>query len=42
MLNWELLKNPLNWLIVIFMLMIAGMGATLICNHFGGSAIKSE
>lgn len=42
MVNFELLKNPLNWLIVILMLTIAGMAATLVCNHFGGNATQSE
>ncbi|AAR99753.1 vertex membrane protein [Enterobacteria phage PRDscarlet] len=42
MVNWELLKNPINWLIVILMLTIAGMAATLVCNHFGKNAVTSE
>lgn len=34
MLNFELLKNPLNWIIVILMLFIAGMFGTFLCSYF--------
>lgn len=34
MLNIELLKNPLNWLIVILMLLIAGLFGTFLCSYF--------
>lgn len=38
--NWPLIKNPLNWLIVLLMLVIAGMAGhyavTLFQLHFGG------
>ncbi len=34
MLNIELLKNPLNWIIVILMLFIAGMFGTFLCSYF--------
>lgn len=43
--NWPLLKNPLNWLIVILMLVIAGMaghyGLVLFQSHFGSGAESS-
>lgn len=35
MLNWGLLKNPLNWVVVILMLVIAGMAGHLILSYFG-------
>lgn len=28
--NWELVKNPLNWAIVVLMLVIAGFGLHLL------------
>lgn len=37
--NWPLMKNPINWLIVLLMLVIAGMaghyGLALFQMHFG-------
>lgn len=35
MLNWELLKHPLNWLIVLLMLTIAGIAGHIVLTHFG-------
>ena len=35
--NWELLKEPLNWIIVILMLMIGVFGLNLIMNPNGNS-----
>lgn len=35
MVNWELLKHPLNWLIVILMLVIAGAAGHLLLTHIG-------
>ena len=35
MLNWNLLKNPLNWLTVILMIMIAAMFGHLTLSYFG-------
>lgn len=36
MLNWSLLKNPLNWFVVWTMLLIAGYTAHLILSHYQG------
>jgi hypothetical protein len=33
-LNWELLRHPLNWLIVGFMLLIAGAAGHLLLAKF--------
>jgi hypothetical protein len=33
--NWELLRHPLNWLIVILMLAIAGFAGHLLLSHLG-------
>lgn len=35
MLNYEILKHPLNWLIVLLMLTIAAIGGHLLLTHFG-------
>ncbi len=35
MLNWGLLKNPLNWFIVGFMLLIAAIGGHLTMSLLG-------
>lgn len=35
MLNWALLKNPLNWLVVILMLIIAGFVVDIFVTHLG-------
>jgi hypothetical protein len=34
-LNWELMKHPLNWVIVILMLTIAGIAGHLVLTRFG-------
>lgn len=33
MLNFELLKNPLNWIIVILMIFIAGMAGAFLTKQ---------
>jgi hypothetical protein len=35
MLNWPLMKNPMNWVIVILMLIIAAMFGHLLLSYFG-------
>lgn len=34
LLNWELIANPLNWVIVVLMVLIAGTAVHLVTNHF--------
>lgn len=34
-LNWKLAAHPMNWLVVIFMLIIAGMAGHLLLQYFG-------
>lgn len=34
--NWKLLLNPANWLVVFLMLAIAAIGFTLIYNQLEG------
>jgi hypothetical protein len=36
LINWEILKNPLNWAIVALMLAIAVFGLNLVMNSGGG------
>jgi hypothetical protein len=33
--NWGLVKHPLNWLTVVFMLIIAAMAGTLVLEGVG-------
>lgn len=35
LLNLPLLKNPLNWVIVILMVMIFGIAAHLVLDYYG-------
>jgi len=28
--NWELMKNPVNWVIILLMILIAGLSISLI------------
>jgi hypothetical protein len=35
MINWNLLKNPINWAIVILMLVLAGIGGHLLLSLLG-------
>jgi hypothetical protein len=38
MLNWQLMKNPENWVIITLMLIIAGIAGHLALTFFGVSA----
>lgn len=33
--NWNLIKHPINWAIILLMLIIAGMAGSLLLSHFG-------
>lgn len=33
--NWGLVKSPLNWAIILLMLIIAAMGGHLLLSYFG-------
>lgn len=33
--NWGLVKHPMNWATIIFMLFIAAMAGTLVLEGFG-------
>jgi hypothetical protein len=37
MINWNLMKHPLNWVIVLMMLLIAAYGGHLLLKYFGAS-----
>jgi len=41
MLNWSLLANPANWLIVFLMLAIASVGITLVHKSLSGSVFDA-
>jgi len=32
--NWDLLKNPLNWVIVVLMVLLFFIGAEIVFNQF--------
>lgn len=32
--NWAILKNPVNWVIVILMLLIFGVGVDIVMSKF--------
>lgn len=34
-LNWNLIKNPLNWAIVLLMLLLATVAGHLLLTYFG-------
>lgn len=34
-LNWSLIKHPLNWLIILLMLVLAAMGGHLLLSYAG-------
>lgn len=43
MLNWDLIKNPLNWIIVLLMILIAGFVVHIGCDAiFGGKSKQSS
>lgn len=33
-LNWELLKHPLNWVVVLLMVMIFGIALHLVLDYY--------
>jgi len=41
-LNWEILRNPVNWVIVFLMIAIAGVGIALIMQQFSASNVTSN
>lgn len=35
MINWTLVKQPMNWLTILLMLLIAAMAGHLLLSYFG-------
>jgi hypothetical protein len=35
--NWNLLKHPVNWVIVLLMLLVAAYGGHLLLKYYGAS-----
>jgi hypothetical protein len=35
--NWELIKNPVNWVIIFLMVTLAGMALAAIMKHASGN-----
>jgi hypothetical protein len=42
MLNWDLIKNPFNWVIIFLMVLIAAMGIHQLCKLMGNSSNASQ
>jgi len=42
LINVSLMKHPLNWVTVIFMLVLAGMGGHLLLSYAGFEPAKSD
>lgn len=40
--NWELIKHPMNWLIVILMILIAGIFVHLVLDLYGVKSAESQ
>lgn len=40
--NWPLAKQPLNWLVVILMLVIVGMAGHLLLSYLGVEPASAE
>lgn len=40
--NWQLAKHPMNWVIVLLMLVIAGIAGHLALSFFGVSAAEDD
>lgn len=40
--NWELVKHPINWVVVILMVLIAGIAIHLVLDMYGVTPGKSE
>jgi len=40
--NWKLIAHPINWIVVILMLVIAGTAGTLLLQLFGKVAATSS
>ena len=39
--NWDLLKHPMNWAVVILMVLIAGVFVHLVLDFYGVNAGKT-
>jgi hypothetical protein len=42
MLNWNLIKHPANWAIILLMLLIAAYGGHLVLTYFGANPAVKE
>lgn len=40
--NWNLAKHPVNWLTIMFMLLIAGVAGHLVLQYFGVQPTTAE
>ena len=42
MLNWSLMKHPLNWLVILLMLVLAGIAGHLLLSYAGIEPAQSQ
>lgn len=40
--NWNLIKHPINWIIILLMLLIAAYGGHLLLKYFGASPAEKN
>jgi hypothetical protein len=41
-LNWQIIKNPFNWVIVLLMLVIGGIGGAFVLSYVGVEPATSD
>ena len=42
LINLDLLKHPMNWVTVVLMLILAGIGGHLILSYFGAEVASGD
>jgi len=39
--NWSLIKHPMNWVVIFFMVLLFGIGLHLVLDFYGVTPVKS-
>lgn len=42
LINWEIVKNPMNWLIIGMMLVVAGVAGHLVMRRLGVEPVRDN
>lgn len=42
MLNWALMREPVNWLTILLMVSVAAFAADLLCRYYTGANVAGE